>query len=53
MSGAGNIFTTTLTVQYKRVMFFDTYMILEQVKYFNLHNSTVTLLVSTRDHGTE
>ena len=32
-------------------MLFDTYMILEQVTYFNLHNSTVTLLVSTRDHG--
>ena len=37
----------------KQVMLFDTYMILEQVKYFNLHISTVTLLGSTRDHGTE
>ena len=55
MSGAGNIFTTTtLTVQYKQVMFFDTYMILEKVKYCNLDNSsTVTLLMYTRDHGTE
>ena len=34
-------------------MLFDTYMILKQEKYFNIHNSTVTLLMSTRDDGTE
>ena len=28
----------------KQEMLFDTYMILEQVKHFNLHNSTVTPL---------